>query len=131
EIRMYEDSPDYRGFFDVLGCLYEEHPVRHPVGGTVESIQHVTAAHLLDCWRAFYRAGNAALAAAGPVDPEAVLRLAEACTLPAGAAPKSLWPRDDGPVRRPRAERRMQVARPRVLLGFKDPPLGDDGPEGA
>ncbi len=120
EIRMYEDNPDYRGFFDFLGCLYKEHPVRHPVGGTVESIGEITAEELLTCYDAFYCTGNAALAVAGPVDPEQVLDLAQACQLSEGAAPRRLSPGDLGPVARARSRRTIEVSRSRALLGFKD-----------
>jgi predicted Zn-dependent peptidase len=126
EIKMYEDSPEYRGFFELLRCLYAEHPVRHPVGGTVASIDAIDVAELAACHRAFYRCGNGALAVAGPVDPERVLAIAEACALPAGDAPPSVCPDDLGePVRR-RATCEMRVARPRVLLGFKERTLVDD-----
>lgn len=120
ELRMYEDSPDYRAFFDLLRCLYVEHPVRHPVGGTVESIAAITDAELLRCFGAFYRTGNAAVAVAGPIDPAAVLALVEACELQTGNAPPSLCPADLGPPATRRTARRMQVARPRVMLGSKD-----------
>lgn len=120
EIRMYEDSPDYRGFFDLLGCLYQEHPVRHPVGGTVESIQDITPEELLSCYDAFYRTGNAALAAAGPIDPDEVLDLAEASALRPGAAARRISPDDLGPVRAGRTRRKLEVSRPRVLMGFKE-----------
>jgi len=120
EIRMYEDSPDYRGFFDLLGCLYPQHPVRHPVGGTVESIQQITPEELLSCYDAFYRTGNAALAAAGPIDPQEVLDLAEACALQRGEPAQRVSPEDLGPVEAPCARRQLEVARPRVLIGFKD-----------
>ncbi len=126
EIRMYEDSPDYRLFFDFVGNLYEEHPVRHPVGGTTDSIQEVTAEHLLDCHRAFYTAGNAALGVAGPVDPHAILELAEASHLLAGEPPTSIWPKDSGPAFRSRSETRMEVGRDRVMVGFKDRKLEAD-----
>jgi predicted Zn-dependent peptidase len=120
EIRMYEDSPDYRLFFDFLGCLYAEHPVRHPVGGTVASIQRITAADLLTCYGAFYRTGNAALAVAGPVDPQEVLAIADASALAAGEPPPSLRPADTGPVRCARADGTGDVARARVMIGCKD-----------
>lgn len=120
EIRMYEDSPDYGLLFDFLGGLFAEHPVRHPVGGTVESIQRITAAELLRCYEAFYRTGNAALAVAGPVQPERVFELAEACALAPGPPPRRLAAEDLGPAATPLRERVMQVARPRVLLGYKD-----------
>lgn len=120
EIRMYEDNPDYRGFFDFLGCLYKEHPVRHPVGGTVPSIQEITAEELLACYGAFYCTGNAAMAVAGPVDPEVVLDAAEACTLPSRSAPQRLSPEDLGPVDGSNSRRELEVSRSRALLGFKD-----------
>lgn len=126
EVRMYEDSPDFCTMFDLLGCLYGEHPVRHTVGGTVESIQAITPEILLRCHRAFYRAGNAALAVAGPVDPAEVLDLAEACGLPAGAAPERRLPADLGPPALPRRQRAMAVARPKVLLGLKERTLPAD-----
>ncbi len=125
EIRMYEDSPDYRGFFDFLGCLYAEHPVRHPVGGTVDSIAEITAEELLASFDAFYCTGNAGMAVAGPVDPDEVLDLAEACELRAGEAPQRLSPQDLGAVVTPRSRRSFDVARSRVLLGYKDRDLLD------
>lgn len=126
EVRMYEDSPDYGSMFDLLGCLYRDHPVRHTVGGTVTSIDDITADMLLDCWRAFYRCGNAALAVAGPVDPAEVLDLASAAALAPGDAPPRRTIADHGAVATARSERSRQVARPRLLLGCKDPrPAGD------
>jgi len=126
EVRMYEDSPQFCTVFDLLGCLYREHPVRLAVGGTVASIQDITAEGLLQCHRAFYRTGNAALAVAGPVDPERILALAEACGLAAGPAPDSLTPEDLGPADGARHDRPMAVARPKVMLGFKERSLPAD-----
>ena len=124
ELRMYEDSPDYRLFFDYVGCLYESHPVRHPVGGTVASIEGITAEELLTCYGVFYRTGNAALAVAGPVDPQRILALAEACELGAGAAPGGLRSEELGAVQRPRVERQLQVPRTKVMMGYKDRSAG-------
>ena len=126
EIRMYEDSPEYRGFFDLLRCFYQEHPVRNPVGGTVQSIQGIDVAELEACHRAFYRCGNAALAVAGPVDPKLVRDLAESWELPAGEAPQSHFPEDLGAVRSDSGVSEMTLARPRLLLGFKDRDLISD-----
>ena len=126
EIRMYEDNPDYRGFFDLLGCLYSEHPVRHPVGGTVESIAEITADELLACHKAFYCTGNAAMAVAGPVVPDEILDLAEACALLPAQAPRRITSQDTGPVLRDSSRRPFDVSRPRVLLGYKDRDLLPD-----
>jgi predicted Zn-dependent peptidase len=126
ELRMYEDNPDYRAFFDLLQGLYAHHPVRHPVGGTVASIQAVTAEHLRECHAAFYGAGNAALAAAGPVDPEEVLALADASALAPRPEPQRLLDDDLGAPPRPAASLALPVARPRVLLGWKARALPGD-----
>jgi predicted Zn-dependent peptidase len=120
ELRMYEDSPDFRNMLDMLELLFPKHPVRHSVGGTVESIQGITAEGLLECYSAFYRTGNAALAVAGPVDPEKLLAVAESCALQPGEPARSLCPEDLGPAEDGPARRTMQVARNKVLLGFKD-----------
>jgi predicted Zn-dependent peptidase len=120
EVQMYEDSPGYCTMFDLLGCLYPEHPVRHTVGGTTDSIGEITPELLLASWRAFYRTGNAALAVAGDVDPGAVLDLVEQAGLPVGSAPRRVHAADFGPVGTVRRKRRMQVARPKVLVGIKD-----------
>jgi predicted Zn-dependent peptidase len=127
EIKSYEDAPGYRAFFDLLRCLYGEHPVRHPVAGTVESIQGITEAELLRCHAAFYRTGNAVLAAAGPIDAGAVAELAEACALPAGPALPSSCPEDLGRPPQARSERVLPVARARVLVGCKERSLVPDG----
>ncbi len=128
ELRMYEDSPDYRLFFDCIGALYRRHPVRHPVGGTVASIGRIDVAELRACYEAFYCTGNAALAVAGPVDPEAILALADDCALREGAAPvgirrEELDAVDPDDCRRVRA---LQVPRAKVMLGFKDTTPGGD-----
>lgn len=129
EIRMYEDSADYRLFFDFLGCLFSDHPVRHPVGGTVESIQAITADELLECYAAYYCTRNAALAVAGPVDPQVVLEVAEQCALAGGEPAESLWPEDLGAVTNRSTERELQVPRSKVYLGFKDRDLVGDPEE--
>ncbi len=126
EIRMYEDSADYRLFFDFLSCLFPVHPVRHPVGGTVDSIQAITPEELLTCYAAFYRTGNAAMSVAGPVDPHEIMAAAERCGLEAGGSPDSVWPEDLGPVETARRELTLQIPRHKVYMGVKDRTLVPD-----
>lgn len=42
EIKMYDDSPDWRLVTGLCGCLYHSHPVRCDIAGTVESIARIT-----------------------------------------------------------------------------------------
>ncbi|HET6201821.1 MAG TPA: pitrilysin family protein [Planctomycetota bacterium] len=125
EIRMYLDNPGWRVFFNLLGALYERHPVRNPPGGTVDSVRSITAEDCLRCHRAFYRPGNLVLVAAGDFDPEALLSRIEGWVAgwegPEGAA---LPVSEEGEVRTREVEEKMTISRPRVLLGFRS----DGGP---
>ena len=46
EIKMYDDSPDWRLITGLFECLYHSHPIRSDIAGTVESIAEITPAML-------------------------------------------------------------------------------------
>ena len=121
EIRMYEDSADSRIYENLFRAMYDHHPVRVPIAGTVESIQSITAETLHLCYRAFYTPQNMILCVAGPVDAETVAAIASAETPAAGGATAV---RDYGPEEaltghRRRVEERMEVAMPTFTAAFK------------
>lgn len=78
EIQMYEDSPDYRLYINLMRSLYDHNPLRDGVAGTVESIAAIDPSLLYECHAAFYRPSNMALAVVGDVDPDFVAETAEA-----------------------------------------------------
>ena len=53
EIRMYDDDPNWRVMFNLLGALYHNHPLRVDIAGTVESISEITADLLYRCYYDF------------------------------------------------------------------------------
>lgn len=128
EILMTEDSPDWRIYKNLLGCLYRTNPARIPVAGTVESIAEITPETLYNCHRAFYVPSNMMLCVVGDVDAEAVFSAARE-VLP--AEPGETIERDygeregtevfEGSVTFP-----MEIATPQFLVGFKCPPC-DEG----
>ena len=73
EIKMYDDSPDWRLITGLFECLYHSHPIRSDIAGTVESIAEITPAMLYDSCKAFYAPGNMVLAAAGNTTMEQIL----------------------------------------------------------
>ena len=77
EIRMYEDEPGWESLFVLLRAMYHNHPVRIDIAGTVESISHITADLLYECYNTFYNPANMALAVAGNVTVEQVLKIAD------------------------------------------------------
>lgn len=74
EINMYDDNPDWRLFFGLIENMYQEHPVRIDIAGTIESISHITKDLLYECYETFYHPSNMPLFVVGPVDPEAIIR---------------------------------------------------------
>ena len=71
---MYDDNPDWRLFFGLIENMYQEHPVRIDIAGTIESISHITKDLLYECYETFYHPSNMLLFVVGPVDPEAIIR---------------------------------------------------------
>ncbi|MBR3611641.1 MAG: insulinase family protein [Oscillospiraceae bacterium] len=83
EIRMYDDSADWRVLFNLLGALYHKNPVKIDIAGTTESIAKITADLLYECYNTFYNLHNMVLTVAGNFDMETVLKTADAVLEPA------------------------------------------------
>lgn len=128
EIRMGEDSPHRKIFHNVMSGLYERHPVRLEIAGTVESIEEITPELLYDCYHTFYNLNNMVLAVAGNLSPEQVLRVADAVLKPAEPfeARRAFVPEPRAACQ-PRVEATMPVAAPLFYLGFKQPFTEADG----
>ena len=73
EIKMYQDSPEWKVYINLLGALYHNHPVKIDIAGSVESIAKITPEILYDCYKAFYNLHNMALCIVGDLDPDEVL----------------------------------------------------------
>ena len=121
EIRMTEDDPSFVLYTATMGALFDHHPVRESVAGTVESIASITPQTLYDCHRAFYVPANMALCVVGDVDPERVAETAARLTAPerlSAAAPDYGEREGLEPVTR-RAERGMDVSDPMFIAAAK------------
>ena len=129
EIKMYDDSADWRLITGLCECLYHSHPIRSDIAGSCESIAEITPGMLYDCCEAFYAPGNMVLAAAGNTTMEQVLA---ACARHGLLDPRPeervqrLWA--DEPMTLAAAEKRirMPVSKPCFGLGFKETPLAPD-----
>ena len=73
EITMYDDQPDWRLYFGTIENMYKEHPVKIDIAGTIESISHITADHLYECYNTFYHPSNMVLFVVGAVDPQEMM----------------------------------------------------------
>lgn len=123
EIRMYDDDPEWRVYFNLLGALYHNHPIRIDIAGTVESISGITADLLYRCYNAFYNLNNMVLSVAGNFDIDTVVKACDKILVP--AAPVQVHTREiDEPqsVRERRVEQKLEVATPLFQIGFKGTP---------
>ncbi len=127
EIRMTEDTPDWRVYKNLLGCLYRTNPARVPIAGTVESIQAITPETLYACHKAFYAPGNMLLCVVGDVDADAVLSLARD-VLPGergSAIERDYGAVEDNAVCQKETVCPMEIGQQQYLVGFKCPAVVD------
>ena len=129
EIRMYDDNPDWRMLFALCGCLYENHPIRSDIAGTVESIAEITPEMLYACTDAFYDPANMVLAVAGGVTTRQVLDACARAGLDKPRTPHKVQriQKPEGPLpAKTRDQFRMSVSKPCIGVGYKEAPLGEN-----
>ena len=76
EIKMYDDDPSWRVYFNAIESLYHNNPVKIDIAGTCESISTITKEVLYDIYNMYYHPSNMVLFVAGDVD---VCKVGEVC----------------------------------------------------
>ena len=122
EIRMYDDDPQWRVLFNLLGALYHTHPVKIDIAGTTDSIAKITPELLYRCYRTFYNLNNMVLCIAGNVEPDRVLQVCDKMLKPADPSyhVERIFEPEPEHIVKARAEQKMAVAVPLFELGFKE-----------
>ena len=123
EIRMYDDNPGWKLFFNYINCLYKNHPVKKEIAGTVESISEITADYLYKCYNTFYNLSNMSLVITGKVDVETAERVI--CDGIKNNEPfrepiKKIYPDEPKELSSQYVEKSMAVSSPMFMMGFKD-----------
>lgn len=121
EIRMYDDSPSWRVLFNMLENMYENHPVRIDIAGTVESISKITDKLLYECYDTFYNPANMFVCIAGNVKADEVADFVDKLILkkePVNIVRGSF----DEPlsVKSNYVSQRLEVNVPQFCFGFKE-----------
>ena len=121
EIKMYDDSPDWRVMFNMLGCMYHHHPVKIDIAGTVESIAEITAEKLYDCYNVFYNLHNMALCVSGNVTVDQVLAICDRMLKPCEKHEiHNYFEEEPYEIVKPYIEQSFPVMMPLFNLGFKE-----------
>ena len=122
EIRMYDDSPDWRVTFNMLGAMYKNHPVKIDIAGTVESIAQIDDKLLYRCYNTFYNLSNMFICIAGNVNTEKVLAQINGALKPSEPVEITRIGCDEpDTVQKNFVSQKMAVAYPMFCLGFKEP----------
>ena len=130
EIKMYDDSGTWRVFFNLLGALYQKHPVKKDIAGTVETISHITPELLYKCYNTFYNLSNMMIFVTGDVDPKNVEKCIDdgiKVSKPFDEEIKKIYPDEPKALAKKYVEQSLSVAMPLFMIGFKDNDTGYSG----
>lgn len=124
EIKMYDDNPDWRVYYGAIESMYEHHPVRIDIAGTIESIGKITKEMLYTCYETFYHPSNMLLFVVGPIDVEKTMELIKENqgrkTFAAIEPLQRFFPAEPNDVASHFKQIEMSVNTPKVIAGFKE-----------
>ncbi|MDD6213750.1 MAG: pitrilysin family protein [Firmicutes bacterium] len=130
EIRMYDDNAPWRVFFNFLGLLYNNNPVKLDIAGTVESIAKIDKNLLYRCYNTFYNLSNMTLFVTGDFDVEETLAVIEKNIKnhePFTEEIKRIYPEEPKEIAALYKEQKISVAMPMFMMGWKDNNVGYGG----
>ncbi|MDK2793494.1 MAG: hypothetical protein PWP75_122 [Caldanaerobacter sp.] len=129
EIRMYQDDPNWRVYFNALEALYHVYPVKKDIAGTIESISRIDKDILYKCYYTFYHPENMILFAVGDIDVDKTLQVIEENVrqVKKQGEIKRIYPDEPVEVHKKEVVQNMQVSIPLFNLAFKDTDVGFGG----
>ena len=120
---MYQEQPGYKIMFNTLRAMYQNHPIKVDIAGSVESIYNITKDDLYLCYETFYHPSNMVLFVVGDVNPENIRDIVETHENKRDKTNQSSIERAtvDEPtnVITPFVSEEMKLQSPRLMLGFK------------
>ncbi|OEK48039.1 zinc protease [Staphylococcus saprophyticus] len=130
EIKMYQEQPGYKLMFNTLKAMYDTHPIRVDIAGSVESIYEITKDDLYLCYETFYHPSNMVLFVVGDVD---VANIYDVVATHENQRDKEAQPQivrdpliEKVTVNESKVTETMKLQSPRLMLGFKNNPLVDE-----
>ncbi len=122
EIKMYDDEPEWRVFFNALTAMFKENPVKIDIAGTVESIAEITPEILYKCYNTFYNPTNMVLVMVGDIDIAEALKYIDKHISKDRALGeiKRFTPVEPYERTQEYIEQKLDVAQPIFRIGFKD-----------
>lgn len=123
EIKMCNDNPEWRVFFNLLRGMYHNHPVKIDIAGTVESIAEIDADLLYKCYNTFYNLNNMVLSIAGNIDADEVLAICDECLIPCrDKGLETVFPDEPSEIVQAELREIQPVGTPIFNIGYKCAP---------
>ncbi|KRG10019.1 EF-P 5-aminopentanol modification-associated protein YfmH [Staphylococcus sp. NAM3COL9] len=130
EIKMYQEQPGYKLMFNTLKAMYETHPIRVDIAGSVESIYEITKDDLYLCYETFYHPSNMVLFVVGDVDAEHIYKIIADHENKRDKVNQPQIVRDaldeKNEVNESNVTESMKLQSPRLMLGFKNETLKNE-----
>lgn len=130
EIKMYQEQPGYKLMFNTLKAMYETHPIRVDIAGSVESIYEITKDDLYLCYETFYHPSNMVLFVVGDVDAEHIYEVIAEHEDKRDKVNQPQIVRDalneKSEVNEFNVTESMKLQSPRLMLGFKNETLKNE-----
>ncbi len=122
EIRMYEDDPGWRVFFNCLQAMYHNNPVRIDIAGTIDSIAKIDKDLLYRCYNTFYNLNNMVIAIAGNFDIDKTIEICDRLLKPSeDKGLEAIVPDEPYAVKEKRTVQKLSCAMPLFNIGYKFP----------
>ena len=132
EIKMYDDEPDWRCVVNMLEAMYQNHPVKNDIAGSVESISKIDKELLYKCYNNFYNMANMILFVIGDITAievgDCVDEMIKDYEILSNL-PLRDYGKESAKVNKNTVRQSMDVSVPSFMLGYKDMSLGYDGKE--
>ncbi len=129
EIKMYDDDPQWRVFFNMLSAMYHKNPVKRDIAGTVESISEITPQLLYKCTNTFYNPSNMILVLVGDIDENKIEEYIDK-NIPENrdsGEVKKFTEDEPSSIAKEYIEQRLSVSTPIFAIGFKEKETGIEG----
>lgn len=124
EIKMYDDQPDWQAFMGTIKSMFQNHPVKIDIAGTVDSITSITKDDLYTCYHTFYHPENMTLFVVGNFEVERMMEMITSNqknkSFEKMAELKRDFPEEPQEVAMKENTIHMPVSIPKCTIGIKD-----------
>lgn len=133
EIKMYEDSANWRVYSNCLNGMYKEHPVKIDIAGTIDSIEKIDKETLYKCYNTFYNPSNMVLFIVGDLSFEKIIETVEAVDRKDLSKNMeqitTIYPDEPKKVKESYIEASLPTSIPLFAIGIKDSNLNKEAGE--